>query len=157
MNIESIYNTAQQFENTANYLAQQIPLSMPKPPVIPFAVNVTFSVEMYLKCLILIETKEPPKKIHELHDLYKSLSNDSQTSIRMEFEKLTQNSPFQNTKGTPFATMKIDIDSVLQRMNRTFVGWRYAPLEKPKEGSGVSNTAELITAIKKRINELHQF
>ena len=51
----------------------------------PATVLVSFGFELYLKCLIAIEGKKPPR-IHDLRDLFFQLSKESQVEIRRAYK-----------------------------------------------------------------------
>ena len=153
MEPKKIFESAQQFEQTANFLAQQLGKPSSNMPVAPFIVNTTFSIELYLKCLLVIETKKQPKKTHQLHTLFNLLSSNSKKDITNEFNKLMNAHPITSMAKQHIPHLKTDIDSVLLGMNQAFEQWRYISMDGSPESSVIGSDV-LITSIKKRINSL---
>jgi len=154
MDISRIYYDACQFEETAGFLSHQISLPLARPPVIAFVVNATFSIELFLKCLIVIETRKKPKRIHDLHELYRMLSRESQTAVNDEFLKIVALSPLLNIPDFPSDNLQGGVESVLKGMDDAFVKWRYSSMGMTKSYN-VSFTKEIITSIKVRINSIY--
>lgn len=156
MDPEFIFSSAEQFEQTAALLSQQIGIPGSQPPITPFVVNITFSIELYLKCLIVIETKQKPKKTHQLHALFNKLSPESKKAITNDFDSMINSNKTMLAVKERMPTVKTDIDSVLLGMNQAFSEFRYISIDGKDSISGFSliGTNHLNTAIKNRINTL---
>lgn len=147
---DHIYKVAEQFEHTANMLSTQMGTSGAHPPVSPFVVNVTFSIELYLKCLLILETNRRPKNSHELHTIFNRLSSESRSIITSDFQNSISSDATIRVMKTQFPDLKVDIQSVLLGMNNAFKEWRYASIDGMSTSS-VMGTSHLLASIKKRI------
>lgn len=156
MNPKHVLRSAEQFEQTANLVNQQIGMGGHHPPIAPFIVNITFSIELYLKCLIVMEKNSKPKKTHSLYTLFKEVSSASRKAITDDFNDLINSDPMTNAMKKEIPHLKTDIHSVLLGMNKAFEQWRYHSIDGMAQSS-VMGTNELITAIKSRIKELDSY
>lgn len=93
----------------------------------PFVVNASFSIELYLKCIGIIESgDEKTPYIHELDKLYDALSVEIQNKLSDVFIK-------ENEKLGSYHLVKkngFDFDwslrNVLKESSKAFVKWRYS-------------------------------
>src|SRR5262249_11092561 len=53
---------------------------------VPMVTYSAFALELYLKCLIAMETRTKPPGIHDLDKLFKKLNSDTQVKIRRHFD-----------------------------------------------------------------------
>lgn len=110
--ISLIVGAAVMFENTVDLVVEELMRSGPTILTVmaPMAANTAFSVELYLKALLLINGKEIPKK-HDLDVLYDRLNPDTQTRLQARFNAL------QLRSGS--------LRDYLGRCSKAFDHWRY--------------------------------
>ena len=89
----NIFVVADQFRNASKVLnlalAGVVTMAAEKVPFdvqMPMATCSAFALELYLKCLIAMETGKKPPGIHELDKLFRKLHLDTQAKIRRHFD-----------------------------------------------------------------------
>lgn len=153
---EKVFKTAQIFEKAAAILTREFQRELERTGVtnLPAAiiVNLAFSLELYLKCLKIIETGSQPKKIHNLHNLYQSLSPGSKTKIENYYEEFIQSNPLAIAVKSEFKDIKLDIDTALSEADKAFIEWRYIYEFRPKGFS--TGVGDAVKAVRRYILEL---
>lgn len=112
---EKLYKEATAFYELAEYGRLNIPEKKNVESFIPYIVNMTFAVELYLKLLLIDNGNsiDAVKKIgHELSALYETLTQSQKDVIYQSFKR-------------PFI---YSIPVELQKINTAFVDWRYLVL-----------------------------
>ena len=106
------------FAKTAAHLFNTQLMQSPRQPFafVPFVVNSTFAIELYLKTLAQMYGKAP-KKIHELLKLYDDLPQAAQDAIA---SKVSDCAARRKLGAEP------DVRAYLSELNKTFDRWRYA-------------------------------
>jgi HEPN domain-containing protein len=91
----------------------------------PMVICASFSLELYLKCLIQIESGTSEKG-HDLEKLFFKLSPESQKMIRTSYEphKAREDAMFAAIVGVPVP--RTDFDFVLHASAKAFEHFRYA-------------------------------
>lgn len=88
-----------------------------------YVVNASFAVELYLKCLLAVESGQIPET-HNLKDLFNQVSRESRAKIKKRHNKLAPDhsvlSGFRERLG-----IKIDLDSLLEDGQDVFKHFRY--------------------------------
>lgn len=111
--IINIYRSAKQFKN-AIYLNEV--LVLPKRiRMIPFIVNKAFSCELYLKCIICINSLKDPSRQHSLFKLYKECNIDE--SVESYFTEMN----------------KVELEKEIKKISDTFIKFRYVYEYTPLE------------------------
>ena len=82
-----IFRIAEWFNLAGNTLKEHI--SEMRGVAVPSVVLGAFSLELYLKCLIAIETGKPPPTGHNLRWLFDRLSGNTQSKIKQYFDNPT--------------------------------------------------------------------
>jgi hypothetical protein len=146
---QQIFDTAEGFREACrifNAAAQQgyrvITLVM--------AVNASFALEAYLKCLLFLEQGTFPKT-HDLKKLFYTLPTQTQAELTKAHDPHVANNILlqdAKKKGT-----KIDLDSLLESGKDSFVYFRYA-FEGKAQGISFALNG-LSTCIRERILVLH--
>ena len=99
-----------------------------------YAILASFSIELYLKTIYYIETKEQPSELkeHTLTILYKKLSEESRDAIEQYFDNLipqympsTISLPEGATAFTKANAYTTDFDTTLRIISKAFVNFRY--------------------------------
>jgi hypothetical protein len=108
---------------------------------VPMATCSAFALELYLKCLIAMETGKKPPEIHELDKLFTKLHNITQANIRRRFDAMStstiefiKNAFASEGKAAP----KIDFDYVMKASRRAFPVIRYIYEGMPGEQGWVA-------------------
>jgi hypothetical protein len=101
----------------------------------------SFAVELYLKCLFVIDTNTAPLKEHDWVKLFDALLPNTQTAIREEFERIINSDPFlpylrQFPAINPNAVRFTDFKLSLISAKNTFVKSRYLYQAQPNEEWG---------------------
>lgn len=97
----------------------------------PFIVNASFSLELYLKCLIFIENSCFNNKTHRLDKLFEVISKENQIVVRTFFENIITNSQIPNNKKITDEFKKLDskfnwdFKYLLEKNSDAFENWRY--------------------------------
>lgn len=105
---------AWQFEQVAELLTSK--LSKGSIASAPIVMNCAFSIEVYFKCLYMIQKEEYPPHVHDLQELYDKLTKENQTAIVELYAQGVAKEP--QWAHLPF-TM------VLDWAKKAFVEWRY--------------------------------
>lgn len=112
---EKLYKEATAFYELAEYGRLNIPEKKNVESFIPYIVNMTFAVELYLKLLLIDNGNsiDAVKKIgHELSALYETLTQSQKDMIYQSFKR----------------PLVYSIPVELQKINTAFVDWRYLVL-----------------------------
>jgi hypothetical protein len=100
------------------------------PTIVPQVVIAAFALELYLKCLIYLETGSAPQG-HEIVKLFRKVSAAKQAKIRTIYQANVGNDVICRHIIAQFKNPHLfDFDPVLNSINTTFVDWRYY-YEKP--------------------------
>ena len=129
---KKIYQLAEHYSEASSLLKQQASgkewgCSAPQ------LVVDSFAVELYLKCLYVMDTNSVPLKGSDGHDwkkLFKSLLPNTRTAISEEFERIVNSDPFlpilrKLPDINPEAVRYIDFEYSLTAARNTFVKIRY--------------------------------
>jgi len=152
LNPKEIFNTAEVFSRAADLINKEMQTNKDFSLMAPFVVNRAFSLELYLKCLIVLEKGFIPKdkKVHGLKDLYGLISAKSKQVIKSNYNKLVAN---DITLKIAHREKNIDLDlsTVLNKISSAFVKWRYI---YEKNFTDFYSVKTIAISIKKRIFEL---
>lgn len=87
----------------------------------------SFAVELYLKCLFVLDTNASPAKEHNWKRLFDSLDSNTKIAIRYEFRRIVdEDDVLRNLREiNPEAAMFTDFDRSLLAGQDTFDKWRY--------------------------------
>lgn len=125
----SIFQQAYSFSIAATQLFQRI---VQKPPdvtaVSPFVVNITFSIELYLKSLALKHGKRLHG--HPLGDLFKKVPAAGKAQIEQKLIEMAQSQWADGPK-----TIQ-DLRDTAKALNTAFIDWRYL-FENPSKPLGI--------------------
>ena len=135
----SAYRSARLFEQAGNMAEQQIGMRSEVPLFTPVIINSAFSLEIYIKCLIMIETGSRPSRGVTLSELFASLSNDSKTAIEQYFDETTGGA-------------KPDFLSIINEISVAFALWLDA--HEKFNGQSLNGVGAIFYAVKRRIREL---
>lgn len=114
------------------------------------ATNAAFSLEMYLKCLFLLEEGRAPRG-HDIHRLFHALSHSTQSELTEAHENFVSSNPsfVQRARRTQSPT---DLETLLRLGRSAFTDFRYAHERIPSET--VWGLNGLIKCVRERILEL---
>lgn len=87
----------------------------------------SFAVELYLKCLYVLDTNKAPLEQHDWEQLFDVLKPFTKTAIRDEFERIVRNDPVLSHLDVinPEALRFIDFNRSLTAAKNTFDKGRY--------------------------------
>lgn len=129
---KDIFVCAVAFNHAAEVLLAAIEVRRASPPVptsipgiIPVIVNITFSIELYFKCIVALETGNHPWG-HDLAKLFNDISASRQARIETLYAEAFNECP-ELVEDRNQAANKADFDlrPVLQQASRAFEEWRY--------------------------------
>lgn len=102
------------------------------PTLIPTLVLQAFATELYLKCILVLNTGDAPH-VHQLVQLYQQLTPTQKTRVEELYNAECQSDlAFQGMQGTE-PTTTFTLVYALQEMNRAFEAWRYAYESVPEK------------------------
>ena len=109
----------------------------------PLVTNIAFSLELALKILRIQDNPEKAPRGHDLHNLWKALSNDFKEPAENKYAELLaswdENDPMKYVAfakhAVPEPKSGLTLNKALQNIKNAFVEWRYM-----YENFGTSNT-----------------
>lgn len=149
---KNIYDSANKFKVASDALSEKLSLTNDVETYIaPFIVNAAFSIELYLKCLYMIENNKPSRYTHNFFDIYKHLSNDSKGFIEAVFNMLLEQDSLFKELQKRIPSTDTEFESILREAGNAFARWRYS-----YEGKLTSfpSSNSIITALILRIKML---
>ncbi len=113
---QAIFRQAVSFATTASYLFNKDLLGFPRNPMslVPFVVNATFALELYLKTVSLLHGSE--QRGHDLLELFDALPPDATEALRHEISKAPSTRSVAD-----LSAFRVEIE----RVRHAFVEWRY--------------------------------
>lgn len=144
---KAMFSTAEVFRAGSGVLSRHMPDLM-----FPMVMCASFSLELYLKSLVLLESGAAERG-HNLETLFSKVSPDSQHAIRANYEKkrAEQDAMFAAAKVPPLP--KTDFDFVLHASAEAFENFRYAYEGIVKDQTGWL-AGPIGESVRKRIMEL---
>ena len=126
LRIESIFFQANAFNLAAQKLTQTGVSNLSF--MVPQIVNSSFSSELYLKCLILLDTGDAPHG-HDLAKLFDQLSDETKNAIETKWNTETAKQTatldeIDRRAGAPVTARTLQ--DALTREGKAFENWRYA-------------------------------
>jgi HEPN domain-containing protein len=93
----------------------------------PMVLVDSFAVELYLKCLFVLDNNEAPQNTHDWKELFKGLKPHTKTIIREAFEQIVQKDDVLRNLAfiNPEAPEVTDFNNSLEVAARTFDKRRY--------------------------------
>jgi hypothetical protein len=136
---ETVFTHAAQFHYAAGLLEKHnkarigvmitteplTPVSVPC--MLPFIVIIAFCAELYLKCLLMLETGNYVVG-HDLERLYSQVSALRRARIKEFFNEVFIRAAYERIlqeKGLPIDPLELEIEGALRRLNNAFVEYRY--------------------------------
>lgn len=100
-----------------------------------FATNCAIALEIYLKCLLILEIGHPCSGAgHDVYKLFKNLSLETQSELAAEHDKFLANNPDFVKKWKEKDTgVSMDLESLLKAGRHAFIKFRYAYEKIPKD------------------------
>jgi hypothetical protein len=93
------------------------------------ATNAAFSLEMYLKCLLLLEHGQAPR-VHDIYDLFHALSSSTQSELTKDHEKFVNSNPLFLEQACQTGSTT-DLEELLKLGRNAFTDFRYAHEQIP--------------------------
>jgi len=111
---KEIFNAAKSFYSGAKVILESAQSNMRDQtiktfhfPILPCITNMVFSLELFIKCLLVVEGKNP-RHIHNIYKLYEELSEKTKNSLFIK------------------ASERKEGESLLQEIANAFEDWRYS-------------------------------
>ncbi len=130
------YRSARLFEKASNLIERERGIKHEKLWFTPVIINSAFSLEVYLKCLIRIETGSRPIRGLTLIELFYELSEESKIAVEKYFSE----------------KIELDLFSILNEISNTFVEWPHA--YKRVSDKSFIGVGPIFYAVNRRIREL---
>jgi hypothetical protein len=93
------------------------------------ATNASFTLEMYLKCLLSLEQGQAPRG-HDLHKLFHVLSSTTQSELTKDHEGFLNSKPELVARARKLG-LPTDLEELLKRGRNAFTDFRYAHEQIP--------------------------
>ncbi|MBG9585560.1 hypothetical protein [Cytobacillus firmus] len=135
----TLFEKLDETKDVGTYLAPNITVS-------------SFTLELYLKCIYMLENKRAAPNMHALDKLFDLLSIESKHIIEYVYNSLVQRSPSIQELKRIFLEKDLRLESVIKEMSHAFVKWRYS-YEK-KQLPDYTGASEIIEGLKARIRML---
>jgi hypothetical protein len=122
----AIFLFAEQYKHASNWLALSRRNGFEHEVRIPAVVCSAFALELFLKCLLVIEGRKSTG--HDLRELFDSLSDDAKTRIRDRFAPRlpeAQQMIRESAAAAGVDAPHVDFDSILDLSKAAFVQTRY--------------------------------
>jgi hypothetical protein len=145
---KTVFSQAEVFRTGSQILGGYLPNL-----AIPWVVCAAFSLELYLKCLLLIEGGSTEKK-HDLEKLFANISCTSREAIRKNYEnkRVVRDAMFAGAHVPP--PPPSDFDFVLHASALAFEKFRYAYEGLIEDGQGWL-AGDIGECVRERIIALH--
>lgn len=118
----------------------------------PILVNMAFAGEIYLKCLLLIQTGKYPKRKREAHHLkrlFDELPKTDQVAIEDAFKNNMENSLLLRLLKKPKSVPKLR--TMLAGAGETFINLRYSFDPETKPAGPTIGLQEFVDAVQQRL------
>ncbi|KTR27887.1 hypothetical protein RSA11_04275 [Exiguobacterium indicum] len=156
-----IFEQARRFRNAGAILGNKLSeTSDPGLYMAPFIVNSSFAIELYLKCIYVIETKEEPKYVHKLEQLFDNLSDFSQFITSDIFSRLNEQEGSYHALKDKVPDFDWSLRGVLESASQAFVKWRYSfdgdITSFPSAGAVINALEACIFVLREDLNDIPQ-
>jgi len=130
--VKKMYMLAEQYYKASEILKEQI-TDKPWGSSAPRLLVEFFSIELYLKCLFVLDTNKSPIKGHNIKSLFGKLETHTKNAIRSTFNQtISSNFVLSNIDlFNPDAAKTLDFDRLLTVSKDTFDKRRYLYEELP--------------------------
>ena len=138
-----IFKFARQFDQAQSLLAQ-IGITSNDQMLIPAMVHLALAFELYLKCLIFLDTGQPERKEHNYKKLFKKLTPNTQSKVKAIFDRLPK-SPMEAAASLDekfseeIRNYDHSLEGVLSSSGDAFIKFRY--MYEGRMGPGEGFTA----------------
>lgn len=93
--------------------------------VAPLNTNLSLAIELYLKCLYIIDKNQKPPNSHKLINIYKDLDEETQMIINELYNDVVSIDEDIIQLKQYSSDVAVDLESALKQMSQAFVNWRY--------------------------------
>lgn len=150
-NPKEMLDTADAFYKSASVLSLELSKTKDSSLISPIFTLDSLALEMYFKCLFIIENNTNPARNHFLSSMFKSLSNDAQSTIENIYKELLLKDPHIQIFVKIGAPCNFNIYDVLDEIKDSFFEWRYLYEHKNK---GFPSVQIIIEATRKYIKDI---
>jgi hypothetical protein len=147
-----MFLVAEQYRRACNELAATDPLNV----ALPAMVSAAFALEVYFKCIFVLETNQPPPNQHNLRKLFELLAPATQVKIRALFaphQAKIQGYVNEAATAAGVTPHAVDFDNVLNFSQDAFVLMRYIYESLPPMSGWFGHA--IMVAARQHIVDLH--
>ncbi|MDQ0191183.1 hypothetical protein JI721_04145 [Alicyclobacillus cycloheptanicus] len=119
--------------------------------VSPFVTVASFTIEVYLKCLFMLDHGRPAPRSHKWDTLFGQLSKENRVEIEKLYNQFVATDPLVQDMVQRVPGTKLDLSSFLKDAGSAFVNWRYMYERKL---TSFPTSGPLIRALRERIQTL---
>lgn len=119
--------------------------------IAPITTLTSFSIELYLKCIYMIENNKPAENIHGLDKLFDALGDESKLLIKFFYDNFIQQDLLVNELKKQVPELNTNLEDVLKESSKAFIKWRYS---YEKNLCDFPSGTTIINALKARIKTL---
>jgi hypothetical protein len=120
--------------------------------IAPYVTVTSFTIELYLKCIFMLDKGKSAPNIHDLAKLYNSLGDESKIVIEKVYEMAVSHDPIVNAMRAQVPEMITDLNKVFKEISGAFVKWRYSYERKI---TGFPTSGPIIEALRARVRMIH--
>lgn len=149
---ERVFQVGWGFSRTADIVSERYRHERGSDLLAALVVNSAFAVEVYLKCVLLVEGKAAPRE-HSLKKLFADLDRTHQSRIKKLFDESVGRNRYAKRIQAADPAFTYRLGAVLNATSDAFEEWRYLYEVRPKTRI-FYGLAELKEAIERLIIEL---
>ena len=153
----AILINAERFLLAANHLTEALSRTGNPGLSTAFIVNGALALELYMKCIFVLDSKKPPLRTHDLVRIYDALCHEVRQHLNDSYRTVLNTNPAHRAMAIKIREMGIrnpqledpKIRTELEEVADAFVSWRYA-----WEGNlkGFAKFGELVRAMRATIS-----
>jgi hypothetical protein len=147
----SLFIIGSGFWKTVQLLSQRLGSTNDFDLLSPIFVNLAFSCEVYLKCLILIKTSKLEHG-HDLYELFLKLPSIDRDVIERRYVLFLNSSPIVKAVQRDFPSIDFTLDKVLPEFSLTFQNWRYSYEGAANQAQGLG---EFVDAVQHHLMQIN--
>jgi hypothetical protein len=147
---KSVFIAAGYYQDGATVLNMALSPQVPS-RFFPWSVLCAFSLELYLKCLLIMENGNAPET-HNLKELFRNLKRQTKAELKKQYYLKMQTDPVGKMRLERGEA--VDLESDLETSKDAFVRMRYAYEGNLRDGAGF-NVGVLANRIREHVLKIH--
>lgn len=150
---KDIFNSAKSFFKAFQAVSSRLSTTDDVTLFAPIITLDAFCIELYLKCLYMIENSRPfHHNTHDLYTLYMNISEDSRGHIKTLHQFIAENDQQVKQLMVLAGNFSLELEGVLSEIRGTFLNWRY---NYEKNINGFPTGHIILMAVRERILDLN--